>query len=144
MIQYFHPILKGNSAMKTLKLIIFIVFLPALAFFLLGAACGVPVDSLPPYYITFEVDGIHGMRKRHGDRAPCGLRRQGQEFLMYDLYLCSRSRCHSLSKLVRSTSSRSCTHWASFLPVPMSRVISRSASIPPFWTRKATASAEKK
>ena len=47
--------------MKTLKLIITAVCVSILALFLLGAECGVPVEtgySLPPYYIMFKVDGV--------------------------------------------------------------------------------------
>ena len=43
--------------MNKLKLVITAVCLSTLALFLLGAECGVPVDSLPPYYIMFKLDG---------------------------------------------------------------------------------------
>jgi hypothetical protein len=44
--------------MKTIKLLINAICVSVFTLFLLGAACGVPVDTSDSYYIKFKVDGV--------------------------------------------------------------------------------------
>jgi hypothetical protein len=54
MLQY----VKKEESMKTIKLLINTICVSVFTLFLLGAACGVPVDTSDSYYIKFKVDGV--------------------------------------------------------------------------------------